>query len=128
VQAQRTFSDTFRAGVLESQRWRVFPNEPVSALPGLKAGTQVHRNRDRQWEAALTKRSAERKVALHPTLSEEEGGLALRLRDEDGIETVTSEQLAHKAEQADAALRTSLTKLGNTMFEADGIALELDTR
>jgi putative protease len=46
----------------EGQRWRVFPNEPVSGLPGLKAGTQVHRNRDHQWEAALTKRSADRKV------------------------------------------------------------------
>lgn len=40
----------------EGQRWRVFPNEPVSALPGLKPGTQVRRNRDHQWEAALTKR------------------------------------------------------------------------
>ena len=113
----------------EGQRWRVFPNEPVSALPGLKPGTQVHRNRDHQWEAALNKRSADRKVALHLSLSEVDGGLALTLRDEDGIETVTSAQLAlqpaHKLDQADAALRTSLTKLGNTMFEADGIALEL---
>jgi len=113
----------------EGQRWRVFPNEPVSALPGLKPGTQVHRNRDHAWEAALTKRSAERKVALHLTLSESGGGLALTLRDEDGIETVTHALLplqpAHKLDQADAALRTSLTKLGNTMFEADGIALNL---
>ncbi|MEN3278608.1 MAG: rRNA 5-hydroxycytidine synthase, partial [Massilia sp.] len=111
------------------QRWRVFPNEPVSTLPGLKPGTQVHRNRDHQWEAALTKRSADRKVALHLTLAEADDGLALTLRDEDGLETVTHAQLAlqpaHNAEQADAALRASLTKLGNTMFEADGIALEL---
>jgi 23S rRNA 5-hydroxycytidine C2501 synthase len=113
----------------EGQRWRVFPNEPVSALPGLKPGTEVHRNRDQGWEAALNKRSADRKVALHLTLSEREDGLALTLRDEDGIETVTRAQLplqpAHNHEQADAALRTSLTKLGNTMFESDGIALDL---
>ena len=113
----------------DGQRWRVFPNEPVSALPGLKPGTQVHRNCDHQWEAALTKRSADRKVALHLTLSEEEGGLALSLRDEDGIQSITHARLAlqpaHNSEQADAALRTSLTKLGNTMFEADGIALDL---
>ena len=113
----------------EGQRWRVFPNEPVSTLPGLKPGTQVHRNRDHQWEAALAKRSADRKVALHLALAEVDGGLALTLRDEDGIETVTRAQLAlqpaHNAEQADAALRTSLAKLGNTMFEADGIELSL---
>lgn len=66
-------------------------------------------------------------MALYLTLSEAAGGLALRLRDEDGIETVTPARLAlqtaHNAEQADAALRTSLMKLGNTMFEADGIVL-----
>jgi hypothetical protein len=37
------------------------------------------------------------------------------LRDEDGLETVTQAQLplqpAHNAEQADAALRTSLTMM-----------------
>jgi collagenase-like PrtC family protease len=113
----------------EGQRWRVFPNEPVRDLPGLKPGSEIHRNRDHQWEAALTKRSAERKVALHLTLSERDAGLALTLRDEDGIETVTHAQLAlqpaHNLDQADAALRTSLTKLGNTMFEADGIVLDL---
>ena len=68
-------------------------------------------------------------MARRPTLAEAAGGLALTLRDEDGIATVTHAQLslqpAHNADQADAALRTSLTKLGNTMFEADGIALEL---
>jgi len=113
----------------DGQRWRVFPNEPVSTLPGLKPGTQVHRNRDHQWEAALSKRSAERKVALRLVLAEADGGLALTLRDEDGIETVTRAQLAlqpaQQAEQADVALRTSLAKLGNTMFEADGIELAL---
>jgi putative protease len=113
----------------EGQRWRVFPNEPLSALPGLKAGTVIHRNRDHQWEAALGKKSSERKVRLDLLLSETAGGLRMALRDEDGIESATSAPLelqpARDAAQAESALRTSLGKLGNTMFEAGEIRLEL---
>ena len=113
----------------EGQRWRVFPNEVLSALPGLKAGTVIHRNRDHQWEGALQKKSAERKVALHMALSEYAGGLRLSLRDEDGIVSTTDApialQPAQQAAQAEAALRASLGKLGNTMFEAGDVSLAL---
>jgi len=113
----------------EGQRWRVFPNEVLSALPGLKAGTAIHRNRDHQWEGALQKKSAERKVALHMALSEYAGGLRLSLRDEDGIVSTTDApialQPAQQAAQAEAALRASLGKLGNTMFEAGDVSLAL---
>jgi len=113
----------------DGQRWRVFPNEPVSGLAGLKVGTQIHRNRDHQWEAALNKKSAERKVRLDLALSETEDGLRLSLRDEDGIESqvdaAVALQPAREAGQADGALRASLGKLGNTMFEAGEITLSL---
>jgi collagenase-like PrtC family protease len=113
----------------DGQRWRVFPNEPVSTLPGLKVGSVIHRNRDHTWEAQLTKKSSERRVGLELTLSEIEGGLRLALRDEDGIESHTDAlialQPAREATQADAALRTSLAKLGNTMFEAGNVTLQL---
>ncbi len=111
------------------QRWRVFPNEPLSALPGLKPGSVIHRNRDHQWEAALQKKSAERKVTLHMTLSEHAGGLRLAICDEDGVNSVIEAaialQPAQQAAQAEATLRASLGKLGNTMFEAGQIELSL---
>jgi putative protease len=113
----------------EGQRWRVFPNEPLSALPGLKVGTVVSRNRDHQWEAGLAKKSSDRKVTLDLTLLDVAGGLRLTLRDEDGIESAVESALelqpARDASQAENALRTSLGKLGNTMFEAAGITLQL---
>jgi putative protease len=113
----------------EGQRWRVFPNEPVSSLAGLKVGTAVSRNRDHQWEAALAKKSSERKVAVDLLLSEAPGGLRLMVTDEDGItssaEAALALQPAQQAEQAAAGLRTSLGKLGNTMFEAREVALDL---
>ena len=30
--------------------WRVFPNEEIAALPDLKSGVAINRNRDRAWE------------------------------------------------------------------------------
>jgi putative protease len=113
----------------EGQRWRVFPNEPMASLTALKVGTEVHRNRDHQWEAALAKKSSERKVGVHLALSEHAEGLTLTVTDEDGITTSTSAKLAlqpaQQAAQAEASLRTSLGKLGNTMFEASDVALHL---
>lgn len=113
----------------EGQRWRVFPNEPMSALTGLKPGIEIHRNRDHQWEAALNKKSSERKVGVQLTLSDRADGLTLTVTDEDGITSSTTAVLAlqpaQQAAQAEAALRTSLGKLGNTMFAADSVALQL---
>ncbi len=113
----------------EGQRWRVFPNEGLATLPGLKVGTVIHRNRDHQWEATLTKKSSERKVRADLRLEDTAQGLRLTVTDEDGIATTTDAALAlqpaQQAEQALAGLRASLSKLGNTMFEAGAIEVAL---
>jgi len=117
----------------DGQRWRVFPNEAMAALPGLKAGVKVHRNRDHHWEQALHKASSDRRVTVHLTLTETDGaegaGLCLTLADEDGIASSTAAaidlQPARDAAQADAALRASLARLGNTMFAAGEVTLAL---
>ena len=113
----------------DGQRWRVFPNEILGSLAGLRVGTRIHRNRDHHWESALNKKSSERKVRLDLRLSEQPGGLRLSLRDEDGIASFTDAgialQPAQQAAQAETALRTSLAKLGNTMFEAGKVELAL---
>jgi putative protease len=113
----------------EGQRWRVFPNEGLATLPGLKVGTVIHRNRDHQWEATLTKKSSERKVRADLRLDDTAGGLRLTVTDEDGITTTTEAALAlqpaQQADQALSSLRASLAKLGNTMFEAGTIDVAL---
>lgn len=113
----------------EGQRWRVFPNEAIGTLAGLKVGTVVHRNRDHQWEAALAKKSSERKVRLDLRLEDVDGGLRLTVTDEDGVTTTTHAALAlqpaQQAEQALAGLRASVGKLGNTMFAAGDIDVAL---
>jgi putative protease len=113
----------------DGQRWRVFPNEGLATLPGLKVGTVIHRNRDHQWEGLLNKKSSERKVRADLCLEDTAGGLRLTITDEDGIATTTDAALAlqpaHQADQALAGLRASLAKLGNTMFEAGTIDVSL---
>ena len=113
----------------DGQRWRVFPNEAVGTLAGLKVGTVIHRNRDHQWEAALTKKSSERKVRADLRLEDVDGGLRLTVTDEDGITTTTEAALAlqpaQQAEQALAGLRASVGKLGNTMFAPGTIDVAL---
>jgi len=113
----------------DGQRWRVYPNETMSMLAGLKVGTVIHRNRDHQWEATLNKKSSERKVALELTLGEQPGGLTLSIVDEDGIASSTGAEIAlqpaNQAAQAEASLRAALAKLGNTMFEAGHVELKL---
>ncbi|MBY0243809.1 MAG: U32 family peptidase [Burkholderiaceae bacterium] len=113
----------------DGQLWRVFPNEAISSLTGLRVDLEINRNGDRQWEAALNKKSSERKVEVSLELSECEGGLRLAISDEDGLYSVTEAaialQPAQQAEQAEASLRSHLGKLGNTMFAAKEIVLSL---
>ena len=112
-----------------AQVWRVYPNEKMALLTGLKLGSAIHRNRDHSWEAALLKKSAERHIQLHLRLQELDSGLLLQLRDEDGITSEAQITLglepAQQGEKALASLRDSLAKLGNTIYQAASVELEL---
>ncbi len=109
--------------------WRVYPNEKMAEFVSLKVAMSVHRNRDQQWEMALTKKSADRKLGLWMQLSESDQGLNLHLSDADGVNTTTAIAIefeaAQQAEKAEASLRENLAKLGNTMFYPEQIELKL---
>jgi collagenase-like PrtC family protease len=107
--------------------WRIFPNESIATLPGLRPGTAVSRNRDHAWEQALGKKSAERRIALGAEFRETATGYALDLTDEDGIrataEVAFDKQPAREPAQAEAALRQQLDRFGNTDFTLTGITV-----
>jgi putative protease len=100
--------------------WRVWPNDPLDQLPGLRAGLYLNRNRDQAWEQALTKDSAERRIAVDAYLAETPAGFALTLTDADGIaasaELPFEKQPAKQPQQAEAQLREQLGRLGTTDF------------
>jgi len=105
---------------------RVFPAE---ADHGLAAGTPLYRNRDQEFERQLEKKSAERKVRVALRFAETSDGFALTLTDEDGVSVTErlphAKEPAQNADRALAAIREQLGKLGNTLFEAEAVELDL---
>ena len=112
-----------QANVVESKDkvWRVFPNEPMHTLQGLRVGLAISRNRDHAWEQALSKKSAERRIAVSATFAETTDGFSLSLQDEDGIVATASaafeKQPAKNPEEAEDSVREQLARFGNTDFE-----------
>ncbi|NTV12116.1 MAG: DUF3656 domain-containing protein, partial [Zoogloea sp.] len=108
-------------------RSRLFPSESIPA--DLVAGTSLFRNRDQEFERALEKKSAERRIRMRMQFGETPEGFALTLTEEDGISATTSlahgKEAAQNPERALATLRDNLGKLGNTLFETDDIRLDI---
>ena len=102
---------------------------PAEMPEELTAGATLFRNRDQEFERALEKDSAERRITLQPRFTETAEGFALTLSDEDGV-TVTvdlphAKEIAKNAERALATLQEQLGKFGNTMFAAKPAELQL---
>ena len=110
-------------------QWRVFPKDPMTGFRDLRRGTEINRNRDMDWVRGLEKKSAERRIGVWLRLDETAVGLALTLMDEDGHSatalTALPFEAAKDAAQARVRLRENLSRLGETMFQPMGVALNL---
>jgi putative protease len=105
---------------------RLYPN----AMPGeLAVGKTLYRNRDQEFERLLERKSAERRIAVRLRLADTADGFALTLTDEDGIAATAAlphaREPAQNPERAATTLREHLAKLGNTIFVADEVALDI---
>ena len=106
---------------------------PAEMPAELSEGATLFRNRDQEFERALEKESADRRVSVKPVLSETEDGLVLTLTDEDGVIAAVNRkigpksawQIAQNPESALAKLKENLGKFGNTMFIAEPVELKL---
>ena len=101
--------------------WRIFPNEPMHTLQGLRPGLVISRNRDHAWEQRLAKKSAERRIGVNAIFAETADGFSLTLQDEDGIAATATaafdKQPAKNPDEAEAGVREQLARFGNTDFE-----------
>jgi 23S rRNA 5-hydroxycytidine C2501 synthase len=108
--------------------WRVHPNEAIKDLPGLKPGLAINRNRDHAWEQALTKKSAERRIAVDARFAEIANGFTLTLTDSDGIAATATiacqSQPSRPGSLPEDNLRAQLGRLGNTDFELGDLAID----
>lgn len=102
----------------------------ADALPAdLVPGTSVFRNHDQAFERALEKKSADRRITVDARFFKTSDGYALTLSDADGVTATAAIQAAHEAaQQAERALNTirdHIAKLGNTIFTAQEITLDV---
>jgi len=109
------------ATALGGRAWRLFPNAPMAALKGLRAGVEIARNRDMAWERVLEKKSAERTLGVKLRLVERRNAWRLEVTDERGhhaaAEAPARHEPARDPARAEAAVREHLARLGGTLFE-----------
>lgn len=107
--------------------WRIWPNEKLADIAGLKPGVEISRNRDHAWEHALQRKSSERRVGVWLNLNDSEHGLQLVATDEDGHHASAALAInlepAQSADKALNSMREQLGKLGNTMFVANEVII-----
>ena len=102
---------------------KIYPQE----MPRIAPRTTLYRNYDQEFEKALSRKSAERKIGVAIELAENNFGFSLTLTDEDKKSvTVTLEYGKEPARTPQTEnLKNQLGKLGNTPFEATSIEINL---
>jgi collagenase-like PrtC family protease len=122
----------FRANTVEKtgeNRYRVWPNEMPADMYKVRPNHPLNRNLDHNWQQALSKTSSERRIALDIELSGWQEQLVLTLTSEDGT-TVTHtldgqfDEATH-AEKARSSLKDGLAKLGQTLYYARQLEINL---
>ena len=129
----------FRANIVEPKgefdedgqkryRYRVEPNEMPEGMYKLRPNHPLSRNLDHNWQQALQKTSAERRIGLAWVAQLDEQRLQLTATSEEGVSASVSLDgpfgLANKPEQALEQLRDLLGQLGTTDYHATAIKLD----
>ncbi|MGG2396751.1 U32 family peptidase [Pseudomonas sp. SH1-B] len=109
-------------------RYRVEPNEMPEGLFRLRPNHPLSRNLDHNWQQALQKTSAERRIGVSWQAELREEQLKLSATSEEGIRVDVALPgpfgPANKPEQALDGLRDLLTQLGTTIYHAQGVSLD----
>ena len=111
----------FRVNRVEDNR--VFPLE----MPDIQPKTPLYRNFDQSFEKLLAKPSAERTLSVRMEFSDNAFGFTLAMEDETGARILLAEPFAKEPARRDQAdnIRTQLSKLGNTPFEAKEVVVQM---
>lgn len=109
-------------------RYRVEPNEMPEGLFRLRPNHPLSRNLDHNWQQALLKTSAERRIGVRWQAELREQRLQLTAISEEGVSVTVALDgpfgMANKPEQALEGLRDLLTQLGTTEYHALNVTLD----
>ena len=122
-----------RQGELEGYRVnrvegnRVFLFLESTDMPSITAGTELYRNYDIEFEKVLSKESATRKIGVDILFREIPSGYEVVMTDEDGYKAraVTEWKKEDARTPQEDNIRTQLSKLGGTRFEAVDVEIQL---
>lgn len=111
----------FRVNRVEANR--VFTAERLRLLPK----TTLYRNYDQEFERLLAKPSAERRIAMRMTWTDNPFGFTLSVEDETGARFLLTRSFAKEPARNEpiANIRAQLSKLGNTPFEANEVTVSM---
>nr|WP_314487172.1 U32 family peptidase [uncultured Pseudomonas sp.] len=109
-------------------RYRVEPNEMPAGLHALRPNHPLSRNLDHNWQQALQRTSAERRVGVSWQAELRESHLQLAATSEEGVRVQVRLDgpfgPANKPQQALEQLHDLLGQLGTTQYHASAIALD----
>jgi len=115
----------FRVNRVEKSK--IFPAD----MPRMEVGAFLYRNQDQAFDKLITGKTAERKIAINITFTENENGFELEITDEEGISinyrVEAEKQPAQKPEAVYENIKNQLSKLGNTIYEARNIEIQLQS-
>ena len=97
-------------------------------MPSLAAGTELYRNYDIEFEKVLSRESATRKIGVDILFREIQSGYEVVMTDEDGYkaraETEWKKEDARTPQEDN--IRTQLSKLGGTRFDATDVEIQME--
>ena len=100
---------------------RIIPQKPLSHFEKV----ELYRNIDKHFEKILSGKTAERKIAVDILFEELADGVRITFTDEDGCKAMVEDSVelspVQQPEKMLETLRTALSKLGGTPFEAHSI-------
>jgi collagenase-like PrtC family protease len=110
------------------RQYRIVPNEMPAELKQLRMPHALNRNLDHNWQQALLKTSAERRVPVRFQATFDNEALTLNVTSVEGISASASLAgpfgLAKNPEQAREQLRDTLSKLGTTIYHAEQVHID----
>ncbi|MDD3078266.1 MAG: U32 family peptidase [Paludibacter sp.] len=113
----------FRVNKVESGK--IYPADRF--LP--EKNTFLYRNQDQAFERILRGKTAERRVGVNIVFSESMTGFQVKMISEDGSEVsldfLSEKQTAQKVEVVENNIRNQFSKLGNTIYEAQNIDIQI---
>ncbi len=120
--------DEFEEDGEKRWRYRVEPNEMPAGLFRLRPNHPLSRNLDHNWQQALLKTSAERRIGVEWKATLREACLELTATSEEGVSASVKLDgpfgAANKPEQALEQLHDLLGQLGTTQYHAEKIELD----